>query len=151
MIVHRLCRAPFKALDGEGARLYGGRWNSAGRPAVYTSSTLALAALEYLVHLDPTMLPPDLVALSIDIPNALEIQDADVSALPKDWATMPGSAGCQDIGDAWLASAATPVLRVPAAPVPEEYNFLLNPLHPDAGRLKVVAERRFIYDPRLLG
>ena len=65
----RLAREPFQDLDGEGARLHGGRWNSVGTPVVYTSSTLALAVLEMLVHVDPEDLPKDLVALRPDVPG----------------------------------------------------------------------------------
>jgi len=150
MYVYRLCRASFKALDGEGARLSGGRWNSPGRPVVYASSTLALAALEYLVHLDPADAPADLVALTIEIPDALPVQTVDVTSLPAGWAEATGSTACQKIGDAWLAAGARAVLRVPAAPSPEDENVLVNPLHPAVGSLAIVAERPFTFDPRLL-
>ena len=150
MYVYRLCRASFKALDGEGARLSGGRWNSPGRPVVYASSTLALAALEYLVHLDPADAPADLVALTIEIPDALPVQTVDVTSLPAGWAEATGSTACQKIGDAWLAAGALAVLRVPAAPSPEDSNVLVNPLHTATGNLATVAERPFTFDPRLL-
>jgi RES domain-containing protein len=150
MYVFRLCRAGFKALDGEGARLYGGRWNSPGRPVIYTSSTLALAALEYLVHVEPADAPADLVALTIEIPDALPVQTVAVSSLPKGWAKATGSTACQDIGDAWLAAGACSLLRVPAAPIPEDANVLVNPLHPAAAKIAIVSERPFTFDPRLL-
>src|SRR4051812_27242466 len=75
MIVWRLTRSAHRALDGEGARLNGGRWNTEGRVVVYTSTTLSLAALEYLVHLEPLLAPDDLVAMEIDLPD-----DAGVGA-----------------------------------------------------------------------
>ena len=151
MRLYRLCRAPFRALDGEGARLYGGRWNSAGRPVVYASETLALAALEYLVHVDPADVPADLVALTLDIPDDLATEVVAAADLPAGWEREPESGACQAIGDRWLREGRTPVLRVPAAPVPEESNVLLNPRHPDAARVRVAAERPFAFDPRLLG
>lgn len=150
MLVYRICRAPFKQIDGEGARLYGGRWNNAGRPVVYASSSLALAALEYLVHVEPADVPNDLVAQTIDVPDDLLVKETDSQSLVSDWAQSTGSPGCQAVGDAWLSEATYAVLRVPAAPIPEESNVLLNPRHPDASRWSVVAERPFTYDPRLL-
>ncbi|MGH7717478.1 MAG: RES family NAD+ phosphorylase [Gemmatimonadaceae bacterium] len=149
MRVFRLCRVAYKDLDGEGARLYGGRWNSPGRPVVYMSSTLALAALEYLVHVDPSDVPADLIALAISIPDDVVIQTVDATALPSGWAHRAGGPQCQEIGDRWLAAGSAAVLRVPAAPIPEESNLLLNPPHPDATRFEIVAERPFVYDPRL--
>lgn len=149
--VFRLCREEFKALDGGGGRLYGGRWDSPGRPMVYASSTLALAALEYLVHLDAADAPSDLVALTIDVPNDLTVRVIDASRLPAGWQVVSGSRAGQRLGDAWLTSRATAVLQVPAAPVPDESNILLNPAHPDAARIKTVRERPFSFDPRLLG
>ena len=150
MRLYRLCRAPFRALDGEGARLYGGRWNSPGRPVVYASETLALAALEYLVHIDPADVPADLVALTLDVPDDVAAEAVAAADLPPGWERGPESHVCQAIGDRWLREGQTPLLRVPAAPVPEEANVLLNPRHFDAARVRVAAERPFAFDPRLL-
>jgi RES domain-containing protein len=149
--VFRLCRAPFRALDGEGARLYGGRWNAPGRPVVYTAGTLALAALEYLVHVDPDAVPGDLVALTIDVPDDAPLEALDAAALPGDWARASEHPACRERGEAWLRAGRALALRVPSALVPEETNVLLNPGHPDAGRVRVVAERAFAFDPRLTG
>ncbi len=149
MLVYRICRRPFRALDGEGARLWGGRWNSAGRPVVYASSTLSLAALEYLVHLDPADAPDDLVALTIEVPDDAPAELVDAESLPAGWAQQPEPAACRLVGDRWAAAGAALVLRVPSAPVPEESNVLLNPRHPDAARVRVVHERAFAFDPRL--
>ncbi|MCC6318434.1 MAG: RES family NAD+ phosphorylase [Gemmatimonadaceae bacterium] len=151
MYLYRLCRDPFSALDGEGARLYGGRWNSPGAPVIYTPTSLALAALEYLVHLDPTDAPSDLVALTIEVPDTLAVETVDVRRLGREWAKRTSCPTCQGIGDKWLSEATTALLRVPAAPVPEEYNILINPRHPDASNASIIAKRPFEYDPRLLG
>ncbi len=147
--VYRICRAPFAALDGEGARRYGGRWNRPGRPAVYASTTRALAALEYLVHIDPVDVPRDLVLLTIAISDAK--RDAIPAAmLPAGWEHVLEHPNCQELGDAWLAEAASAVLEVPAAPIPEERNVLLNPRHADAAVITEIARRPFRFDPRLL-
>jgi RES domain-containing protein len=149
-LVWRLTRAPFRALDGEGAHVAGGRWNSEGRSVVYTSSTLALAALEYLVHVDPTEVPNDLMALGIELPPRISTTRVRVEELPPDWSRVPDHPACLGAGNAWADDVRTVALHVPSALVPEEENVLLNPRHPDAAKLKVVRERRFAFDPRLL-
>jgi RES domain-containing protein len=148
--VFRLCRAAFKALDGEGARLWGGRWNSPGSPVVYTSGSLALAAMEYLIHVDPSDVPGDLTALTIEFPDTLSMGTVANSALPTGWELPTDLVACQAIGDDWVKAGAVAVLKVPAAAVPEEYNYLLNPRHSSANNVAIVAERPFVYDPRLL-
>lgn len=150
MLVWRITRAPFQALDGEGARLNGGRWNSEGVAVVYTSTTLALAALEYLVHVDLEDVPEDLVAMRIQIPDGLPAWRVEVANLPADWTEVPDHPACVKLGDAWAKNAITALLHVPSAVIPEEENLLINPRHPDAGRVTVVHTRRFVFDPRLL-
>lgn len=150
MIVHRLARLAHAKLDGEGARLAGGRWNSRGRAAVYASSRLSLAALELLVHTDVPLVPPDLVAFEIEIPDTLEVESVALADLPKDW-RQPGHPSCRSIGDTWLAEERTPVLRVPSAVVPEESNYIINPQHRGAKAIHVSGRRRFTFDSRLLG
>lgn len=139
MLAWRLCREPFADLTGEGARRYGGRWNTPGRPLVYAASGAALAVLEVRVHLDlpPELLPDDYVLLAIDLGDmAVE----ELTRLPADPAAF---------GDTWLAGQRTPVLRVPSVIVPESPNTLLNPAHPAAGQVRIVGRRRFAFDRRL--
>jgi RES domain-containing protein len=150
VLVWRITREPYQALDGEGARLNGGRWNSEGVAVVYTSTTLALAALEYLVHVDPEDVPEDLVAMRIQIPDGLPDERVRASGLPADWNEVPDHPACVRRGDAWAKDARAAVLRVPSAIVPEEENILINPRHTDAGRIAVVHTRAFAFDPRLL-
>ena len=150
MIVWRLARLAHAKLDGEGARLAGGRWNTRGRAAVYTSSRLSLAALELLVHTDVPLVPPDLAAFEIEIPDGLDIESVDTADLPKDW-RLPGHPSCRAIGDTWLAEERTPVLRVPSAVVPEEWNYIINPGHRAAKSIQIASRRRFAFDSRLLG
>ena len=150
MRLYRICRAAHRELDGEGARLYGGRWNTPGHSVVYTSSTLALAALEYLVHADPELVPADLYAITIEVPDDAAIATADVRGLPRGWHRTPEHPACREIGDAWLRAGQTLALRVPSAPIPEEQNVLLNPRHADAVRVSIARERRFFFDPRLI-
>lgn len=142
--------APTDAFSGEGARRYGGRWNSAGVRIAYLSSTLSLAALETLVHAERGSLTRDWVAYEVEIPEdfALELRDED---LPGDWRTMPASVGARRIGDAWATSNASVALSVPSAIVPIERNWLLNPTHPEFGRVAIPAPRTFRFDARSAG
>ena len=150
MLVYRLCRAAYASLDGEGARLYGGRWNRPGSRVVYTSASLALASLEYMVHVPAELAPQDLVALTIHIPDEIAPEHLDVDALPSDWHQFVDHAACRGAGDAWLHRGTSLVLRVPAAPIPTEYNVLVNADHSLAHRVTVVASRPFQFDPRFI-
>ena len=138
MLVWRICRETHQALDGEGSRLHGGRWNSERVSVVYTSSTLALAALEYLVHVDIEDVPDDLVAMAIEVPDDL----------PPDWNQVLDHPACARIGDQWAAKGTVLRLRVPSAVVPEESNVLINPDHPRAGDVRMVSIRPFAFDSR---
>jgi RES domain-containing protein len=150
MLLFRLARRVYPPLDGEGARLYGGRWNSPGAPAAYAASHLSLAVLELLVHTDPDTLPADLVAHTVEAPDDLPAERVDAASLPPDWREVPDHPACRALGDAWLAAARTPLLAVPSAVVPEETNWLLNPRHPAAARVRAVRARPFSFDARLL-
>lgn len=146
---YRICQAAFASLDGEGARLFGGRWNSPGNSVVYMSESVSLATLEYLVHLDPLNLPADVVMATLQIPD--ELLAAAVVDLPPGLNVSTDTAACRKFGDRWLASLASPLMRVPSALVPEEYNLLLNPRHPLAFHVATTNSRAFGIDPRLLG
>jgi len=146
--VWRLARRAHAALDGEGARLQGGRWNSPGRPLVYSSSHLSLAALEALVHFDVDEVPEDLRAFAIDIPDKLAREQVSPDKLPTGWTRQEFAT--RALGDEWLAAVRTPMLVVPSAVIPEETNVLVNPAHPATRGVVVVTSRRFVYDPRLL-
>ncbi len=150
MLAWRICRRKYQALDGEGARLHGGRWNSPGVPVVYASSSLSLAALEYLVHLDREDVPRDLVAMRLEIPDEGPVAALRASALPRDWRRYPAPPACAAAGDAWASRGEALVLRVPSAVVPEETNLLINPRHPRAGEVRVAGTRPFAFDPRLV-
>lgn len=136
------------AFDGEGSFRFGGRWNSRGTRVVYASSSLALAALELLVHLDTAAPVPPLVVFRISI----EARDI-ASAVPEPdsgRATFPPLAETRATGDRWARAGASVVLRVPSAVVPLESNFLLNPAHPRFSALKISPPQTFTYDPRLV-
>ncbi len=149
MRVWRIATRAHSALDGEGARLYGSRWTSAGRPAVFASATLSLAALERFVHADPDLEARDLFAFAIEIPDHLAIESIDLRDLPSGWRTYPAPRALTRIGDAWLSGARTAILSVPSVVVPGERNFVLNPRHADFSRVKVQPPEAFRFDPRM--
>jgi RES domain-containing protein len=136
------------ALDGEGARRFGGRWNSPGRPMVYAASSLSLAALELLVHLrDPALLRRAYAYLALDAPDGLA-QRLDPGQLPAGW-RRPEHPLLKAMGDRWLESGASLALEVPSAVIPLEWNVLLNPLHPDWPQVASSVPVAFSFDPRL--
>jgi RES domain-containing protein len=140
------------ALDGEGNRVTGARWNLPGRPMVYTSSHLSLSVLEVFVHFSSELRDnlPNLMAVRIHVPDdaaASEIGSAQFESL------MEGpdpSAACQVVGDEWLARGAELMLKAPSVLIPEELNVMLNPMHLDMRRVRIESGRDFRFDPRLL-
>jgi RES domain-containing protein len=136
------------AFDGEGARLYGGRWNSPGTALVYTAESEALAALELLVHLRAPQLLAAYVSIPADFDEEL-VQSLAAASLPSGWRRYPAPSALQQIGDRWVLEARSVVLRVPSAVVPRESNFLLNPLHRDFARVALGRPVPFEFDARL--
>lgn len=136
------------AFDGEGARRFGGRWNSPRQRAVYASQSKALAALELLVHLETAERLPRLVAFSFEIDDP-SIEHLDRERLPRGWRSFRGVTATRRLGDEWLASRRTVALAIPSVVIPEEWNFLLNPAHPDFPRLDFGRATPFLLDPRL--
>jgi RES domain-containing protein len=118
------------AFSGEGARRAGGRFNSPGRPVVYTSASLALAELEILVNLPTDRLLASYVAFRAHVPDA-HMTTLDRAALPDHWRTNPAPQAVRALGDEWLQAKSALALRVPSAVVPRENNVLLNPEHPN--------------------
>lgn len=135
------------AFDGEGARLFGGRWNSPGVRAVYTSGTAALALLEILVHA-PVLPHYGLVPATFD--ESLIDTSITFSSLPANWNTSPAPTSLAAIGDHWVAAAKTLALRVPSAVIPSEWNYILNPAHAHFKSVRIGALIPLPVDPRLL-
>lgn len=136
------------AFSGEGARLFGGRWNSPGTPMVYSSSSLALAALETLVHTDRRRFKRNYVTFKLHLPEelVLELRESD---LPEDWRARAVSEGARRIGSAWAEAQASAALSVPSVIIPTERNYLLNPLHPQFSDLVIDLAEAFRFDAGL--
>ena len=144
-IVWRLASGRYRQLDGEGARLAGGRWNSSGQAAIYTSECLGLCLAEALVHL-PGALPRDYVAFKVDVPDEA-IGTIEGSSLKGGW--EQDWAYTRALGDEWLSGKRSLALKVPSAVLPESINLVLNPLHLRANELRVIWQQQFKFDPRL--
>ncbi len=150
MRIWRIFRKSFSRspLDGRGGLVVAGRWHTPRRLISYASESLALASLEVLVHSDVDLLPSDLVAVEVDVPAKVKIEEIKVKDLPRTWRKHPGSRRLQDLGNDWLDRGRTVVLRVPSALVPTESNFLVNPLHPAFREIRVVRRFKFTFDER---
>lgn len=135
--------------DGQGAKTYGGRWNSVGTSVVYTSSSLSLATLELLVHLGVKTTPKSYISIPADIPDELIIEQVNQDNLPDNWKNDPPPLAVAAIGDQWINSNKSAVLRVPSAVIDEEWNYLLNPEHSDFYKIKIGSARQFHFDSRL--
>ncbi|MGQ0696400.1 MAG: RES family NAD+ phosphorylase [Nitrospiraceae bacterium] len=149
MVVWRLTLKKHVAPDGEGARRYGGRWNKPGTPVVYTSGTLSLAVLEYLVHVDSDILPDSLVSVKATIPETLAIETILPSDLPGNWRDKIIPVRLQELGTSWAKGAKTPILKVPSVVIEHEWNYVLNPLHPEFPQIIWDTDIAFSFDPRL--
>jgi len=146
----RICRRRYAAESGsgEGARLYGGRWNSRGVRVVYTSTSLALAALETFVNLEPNLRPQDLVSIAGEVPHGVEILKVALESLPANW-NRSREEVLRKVGDAWVREGLTVSLLVPSAAIRGEWNLLLNPAHREFAKLKFEAPEAFEFDLRM--
>ncbi|MBI1390761.1 MAG: RES domain-containing protein [bacterium] len=143
-----------RAFDGGGARINGGRWNSPGVRMVYTSGSIALATLEMLVHLEDERTLAELYdVIPVQFDEAL-CHTIDLSALSVGWNLPVVNPLTQLLGDEWIQRGESAILRVPSVVTPAEspeWNYLLNPLHPDFARIGIGASVVLSIDPRLRG
>jgi RES domain-containing protein len=148
-IFYRIVQAEWAAtaMTGEGARLFGGRWNPPGVPAVYLADSRALAALEIIVNAPREVTLLSWRIIEVDVPDNL-IETVKPDALPGDWQALPSSLGARLHGGRWLQSGVL-AFRLPSAVIPEEFTLLLNPLHPDFIKLRVSEPKVFRFDPRV--
>lgn len=151
MIVFRICNTTYSNdISGNGAKMYGGRWNNKGVPVLYTSSTRALAALEILVHISTNNVQPiDFSILSINLPEN-SIDEIPFTALKTEIDKNGLNSNFKFIGDNWIKSNSSLLLKVSSIVIPEEYNFLVNPLHKNFNKVKIVEKKLFRFDKRLV-
>lgn len=131
--------------SGKGARLYGGRWNQRGLPVIYTSDSLALATLEKFVHISRFDVKIKFKSIEIKIPKSVAIQTVRSNELK----SIHNKFNTQEYGSKWLRENKTAVLKVPSAIIQPEFNYLLNPNHPDFKKIKFSEFSDFRFDTRL--
>lgn len=136
------------AFDGEGASRVGGRWTSPGRRAAYAADSIALAALEILVHLQSVATMTEFVVVPARFPRSL-VRRITLSMLPRTWKAWPAPPALRQFGDEWHEAKWSPVLAVPSVVVDAEENYVINPAHPDFARIEIDQARPFRLDARL--
>jgi RES domain-containing protein len=150
MIVFRLTKAKYSHdLSGAGAEKTGGRWNSKGKPMIYTSMSRALCVSEIAVHLPLGLVPRDYQLVSIEIPEGAAILEIDANKLPQDWKLFPHPNSTRKFGDDFITSGMYLVLKVPSAVVEGDFNYLINPAHLDFINIKISKIEAFNFDERL--
>lgn len=137
------------AFAGEGARRGGGRWNSKGVRVVYTSESLSLATLEVMVHTPFYRALKNYVCIPIDFNPNLS-QSIPTEDLPDNWTADPIPQSVKELGDRWVQNQESFILKVPSTIIPVEYNYLVNPIHPDYEKVVIHSPQKFAFDPRLL-
>ncbi|PJB13231.1 MAG: RES superfamily protein [Flavobacteriales bacterium CG_4_9_14_3_um_filter_40_17] len=149
MIVFRVCKSKYaRDLSGHGAEVAGGRWNNKGTPLVYTCDSRALCMAEIAVWTPLGIVPNDYDLVTIQIPDD-SIQILNKEDLPDKWKSFPHNESTRKIGDAFQVKGQFLILKVPSAVVQDEYNFLINPTHPDGIKIKIVQIQPFAFDERL--
>lgn len=150
MRLWRICRRRYAAdaATGEGARLYGGRWNSRGVRIVYASTSLALAAMETFVNLEPNFRPADLVSIEGKIPEEVPVRRLDPKVLPPHWHSTRDES-LRRFGDDWTRIGETVALLVPSAAIQGEWNILLNLVHLDVRKIESRDPELFEFDARM--
>jgi RES domain-containing protein len=151
--VFRLANARFpdSLWSGDGGLHVDGRWHEQGRRIIYSAQSLSLAQLEVLVHIPNRQQAPQLIYAQAVLPETLQVQVTEIALLPGHWRQFsPYSEETQKIGMRWLAEAQSAVLKVPSAISEGEWNFLLNPAHPDFQKIQLGKPRAFTLDPRVL-
>jgi RES domain-containing protein len=146
----RICHRRYTdtAFSGEGARLFGGRFNSEGIPAVYTSGSLSLALLELLVQSNDRDYYSACLVFYADIPDVM-IKHVKTAEMPNGWNRIPYTSASQKMGDQWLKSGGAVAFKIPSVVVPVEFNYLINPLHPEFKKIRISEPQELMVDGRL--
>jgi RES domain-containing protein len=150
MVLYRIVKCNYADdLSGTGARLYGGRWNSEGKPTIYLASSRSLAVLEVLVHLPPLMIPDNYCLVEIEVPDN-SITRISINDLPDNWKDISPPIALRQTGDEFLKKQEHLLMQVPSSIVPMEFNYLLNPHHQAMKKVKILTKEPFDFDERLV-
>jgi RES domain-containing protein len=148
--IYRVTTSAYKDdLSGEGARLYGGRWNLPGDAMVYFSNNLSLCVLEILVHLEFKILTNEYYFIEAEIDDSLLLELANPNFVDTNWGAMRLHKSTQRYGSNWIDSQKSLGLSVPSAVLPQERNILINPKHIDFAKLKIIRTISLDVDGRL--
>ena len=151
IVAWRLIKARHAAIafDGEGARLEGGRWNPKGVPVVYLSDHPALATIETFVHLKNAATKIEFVMFRVEIPAEVSVLELPVATLPASWRDEPPTLETMAVGERWVREGKSAILKIPSVLVPVAANFVLNPRHPEAAKVRTDQGEKFSFDPRM--
>jgi RES domain-containing protein len=138
-------------ITGAGAKATGGRWNRQGNAVLYTATNISLAVLETYVHIKLDGLPLNRYLVRFDVPDAVWQNAHDCKNPPVGWDAVPEGMVSLDEGDNWLKQNTTALMIVPSVIVPDEFNVLVNPAHPDMSQISVVKVKKWQYDRRMFG
>jgi RES domain-containing protein len=151
MLLYRLTTSKHSDdLTGTGSKLYGGRWNSVGNAIIYCSENRSLALLEYLVNIPFKNINFDLILLKISFPDSRRIEEINLKNLHQDWNLFPSPLELKKIGDEWTHKNNSLLLKVPSVIVPKEFNYLINPLHKEIKKVRIIEKEDIKIDKRLL-
>ncbi|PWT96808.1 MAG: hypothetical protein C5B52_14885 [Bacteroidetes bacterium] len=149
MVVYRISKTEYaKNISGEGSKKFGGRWNHPGIACLYCAASRSLAVLEFSANVSLELLPKSLSIIQIEIPDDSWIE-IPINKLPPGWSSHPSPPQSREFGTKLLTRAETLCIKIPSAIIPEEYNYLINPLHKDFGKVKVKSVEDFVFDHRV--
>lgn len=134
-------------LTGTGGLFRSGRWHTVGTRIIYTSEHVSLTMLETLANW--TRLPEDVSIVTLEIPDSASVYTVESNLLPNDWNVTPAPYTLAAFTEKWIEKRQDWLMRVPSIHSPTEFNYLLNPLHPEHKTLRVVSIESIIFDPRL--
>ena len=147
MLVYRIVHKIYsKELFASGLE---GRWNGNGRKVIYTAGSVALALSENMIRRQGVGFNADFKTMIIEIPDDLKIQTIKTESLPAGWRKFTDYSKCQPLGNDWFDKEEKPVLKVPSAVLPEEFNFVINAAHTDSKKIKLVQTTELVPDERI--
>lgn len=125
------------------------RWNPNEVEMMYTASSRSLACLENIVHRNQIGLNQSFKVMTIEIPDDLCICTIGLKKLPENWTEFGSMPATQKMGDDWVKEGKSAILKVPSSIINAEYNYLLNPMHPDFKSIKLLKSETFVFDKRI--
>lgn len=151
MRIYRITRTQYiDDLSGEGARLYGGRWNRVGDAVVYFAENLSLCLLEIIVHVDYAEIPLDYSFVEVEIPDSTLKIIQSIDFIESKWSSEEAVNQLQTLGSSWLKKKESLAMKVPSAVMHQDNNILVNPSHKEFAKLKIIRTGKMDFDPRLL-